>query len=179
MSRLPPASATVGALLGVIGIACVAHVRLSRPIEMTAAPAITAAGFERTASIADVGERASRGTLVPRSPNGMFYTQVVVNGRPTRFLVDTGASMIVLSRADAASMGVDLSRAPDIRSIRAVGGQARVNVVRLESLEFAGRKLENLEAAIVEEGVGAPLLGQNALAALDSLTIRGDQMQLY
>ena len=43
---------------------------------------------------------------IPRSRDGHFYAVGTVNGRPVRFLVDTGASMVTVSEAFATSAGL-------------------------------------------------------------------------
>ena len=40
-----------------------------------------------------------------RASDGHFHAQLEVNGRPVRFMIDTGASDIVLSRRDAERVG--------------------------------------------------------------------------
>ena len=45
-----------------------------------------------------------------RASDGHFHATLEVNGRPVRFMVDTGATDIVLSRRDAERVGVDPAR---------------------------------------------------------------------
>ena len=42
---------------------------------------------------------------VVRSADGHYWAEAVVDGRPMRMLVDTGASVVTLSRADAQKVG--------------------------------------------------------------------------
>lgn len=46
---------------------------------------------------------------VPRSPDGHYYLTLQIDGTPVRFVVDTGATDLVLTRQDAARIGL----APD------------------------------------------------------------------
>ena len=43
--------------------------------------------------------------VIPRSPDGHFYVKGEINGEPLRFMVDTGASMVVVSDAFAERAG--------------------------------------------------------------------------
>lgn len=176
MRRRPSLLAICSVLTGVALIPA-AYLRVSAAGEMTAASAIGPDTAGRSGQDDSASGKARR-TVIERSPNGMFYATVAVNGRPTRFLVDTGASTIVLARRDAAALGIELSETAASRSVQTVGGKAQVAIVKLDTVELAGRTLAGVEAAVVEEGVGAPLLGQSALAHLDLLTIRGDRMIL-
>lgn len=44
--------------------------------------------------------------VIPMAPDGHFYAAGTVGGQPTRFLVDTGASMVTVSEAFAQKAGL-------------------------------------------------------------------------
>ena len=44
---------------------------------------------------------------IPRGPDGHFHLTLEINGTPVRFVADTGATNMVLTRADAARLGID------------------------------------------------------------------------
>src|ERR1700754_1111500 len=46
---------------------------------------------------------------VKRSADGMFYLAGKANDAPVRFLIDTGSSTTILTRADAVRLGLDAS----------------------------------------------------------------------
>lgn len=45
--------------------------------------------------------------VLPRGRDGHYYLTAEINGAAVRFVVDTGASDIVLTKADAARIGID------------------------------------------------------------------------
>ena len=45
-------------------------------------------------------------TVLPRAADGHFYADVTINGASVNFLVDTGASMVALTGADARASGL-------------------------------------------------------------------------
>jgi aspartyl protease family protein len=114
---------------------------------------------------------------VARSSDGLFYVQARVNGRPVRFLVDTGASVVVLTRADAARLGVPLGGGAG-GQIETAAGRTRMDWATLDAVELAGRDLGGVRAAVVQEGLGVSLLGQDVLSRLDAVTIEGDRLRL-
>lgn len=118
--------------------------------------------------------RLHTGARVERAGDGLFYIQALVNGHPLRFILDTGASMMVLSPQDAMLAGVALG---DPVTTTTVDGTAPMRRATIAKLELAGRPLRNLPAVVAGQGQ-ISLIGQNALSQLDEVVIRGDQMIL-
>src|SRR5690606_31402517 len=52
--------------------------------------------------------QAEDAVAIGRAADGHFWVDAEVNGEPVRFLVDTGASHVILSMADAEQVGFDL-----------------------------------------------------------------------
>lgn len=115
---------------------------------------------------------------IDRSSDGMFYVTAMVNGQPHRFLVDTGASVMVLSRADAERLDIaDIVDGGD--TFRTVGGTRKVRMGHAQAVQIGNRTMRDVKVAIVEdEGVGVSLLGQSALAQAESITIHKDRMTI-
>ncbi len=113
-----------------------------------------------------------------RSADGLFYVTAAVNGVPVRFVVDTGANVVVLTRADAAAAGVTGSTAGG-RALRTAGGTAAMRWATIERLTIGDHAIADADAAIVGDG-GLPhsLLGQSALSRLESVTLRGNRLHL-
>ncbi len=113
-----------------------------------------------------------------RERDGHFYADVVVDGVPSRMLVDTGASVIALTGDDASAMGLHW----DPNAVRVVaqgasgpvqGVQTNLNLVTVGNFEA-----RNVDALIIPEGLGISLLGQSFLSTIDTVEIAGDQMVL-
>ena len=110
-----------------------------------------------------------------RGPDGHFYADAQVNGTTIRFLVDTGASMVVLTREDAQRAGIQL---PSARAMAmGVGGPIEVIPVTLDRVAVGGIEARSVEAAIADE-TPVSLLGQSYLQRVGSVEIRGDTMVL-
>jgi aspartyl protease family protein len=109
--------------------------------------------------------------------NGHFFVHAIVNGQIVEFLVDTGASNVVLTVEDAKRIGlpVDRSRWTVIGS--GASGAVRGQMERLQSVEVEGRTVTNLEA-MVAEGLEMSLLGQDFLRHLKGVTMSRDVMVL-
>lgn len=98
---------------------------------------------------------------------GHFNATGSINGRPTRFLVDTGATTITISVRAAQAMGIDLRKASLGASSTAAG------VVRTYRVTFDNVKVGDISLNFVEGNVldGMPddfaLLGNSFLSRLD------------
>ena len=61
---------------------------------------------------------------IARSADGHFYADLMVNGAPVHFLVDTGASVVALTRDDAQKVGLQFSEGEFTRRPRRRPGQS-------------------------------------------------------
>jgi aspartyl protease family protein len=105
---------------------------------------------------------------VPKGQDGHFWAVGQVDGAPVRFLVDTGATEVALTSADAQRLGIDLARLRYGASIMTAAGPARAAPVRLASLTVAGARLDDVDALVIEKGLDASLLGMSYLGRLSS-----------
>ena len=113
-----------------------------------------------------------------RGLDGHFSADLVVNGAPIRFLVDTGATDIVLGRSDARRAGLDpASLAFTGRAVTANGTVATAPV-RLDRLEFGSIRLNDVPASVTDGGFDGSLLGMRFLSRFGRIEIEGDRMRL-
>lgn len=136
------------------------------------------ASVDEDVSTAIEGAGANSGKIeLQRAGDGHFYADARVNGVAVRFLIDTGASAIVLTAEDArrASLGAGEAQV----SARGAGGEIRLRQVSLARLSLGGSVHDNVPALAAEAGdLPVSLLGQNFLARFRSVTIEGDRMSL-
>jgi len=123
-------------------------------------------------------EAEAMGMDVARAKDGMFYVQAEINGQPVRFLVDTGANVVVLTGADAARLGIQAEVNPFGPRMQTAGGGAAMAWTKLAQVRLAGREVRDLKAAVVPTGLPVSLLGQNMLSKLGAVMIQGDRLSL-
>lgn len=127
----------------------------------------------RQAVIADQGI-----VELPRAPDGHFYLTADVNGVPLRFVVDTGATSVVLSQQDAERVGL----APDTLNYSGqastANGIVRTASVRLERFDIDGIQDRNVRAWVNEGALEGSLLGMTYLERFDRVEITRDRMIL-
>jgi aspartyl protease family protein len=94
---------------------------------------------------------------------GHFFAEASVNDVPMRFVVDTGASVVVLSAADASRLGVDWRQGPR-RVMHTANGATAGYLVKLDKVKVGGIELTNVDGVVLEQGLGAiGLLGMSFL----------------
>ena len=113
-----------------------------------------------------------------RGPDGHFRALARVNGVPVEFLVDTGASDVVLTREDAARVGFDPDALIYSRTARTANGVVSSAPVVLESLELGAFKDRNVPAAVNGGELFRSLLGMSYLEKFRRMTVEGDRMVL-
>jgi aspartyl protease family protein len=110
-------------------------------------------------------------------PRGHFFADATVNDQPVRFVVDTGASVVVLSAADAARMGLDW-RKGRATNMQTANGPATGYLVKLDKVRVGSIELSNVDAVVVEQGLGPfGLLGMSFLNRLE-MRRDGEKMEL-
>ncbi|KPQ16682.1 MAG: aspartyl protease family protein [Rhodobacteraceae bacterium HLUCCO18] len=115
---------------------------------------------------------------VPRSADGHYYLTMEVNGAPIRFVVDTGATELVLSRADAERAGIDTGGL--IYSGRAftANGMVETAPVTLDRIALGKATDTGVRAVVNGAEMQGSLLGMSYLQRFDRLEISGGRLVL-
>ncbi len=154
------------------------------------------AGYQFRYEVQDVASRVTAG-LVPGSPiamrldddtnavrldklpNGHFEARAIVNGEPVRFLIDTGATMTVLTAQDAGRIGIDLDRLVFAIPVSTANGIAKAARARVDEIRIASISRTRLPVLVAAPGtLPQSLLGMNFLGNLTGFDIRQDVMML-
>lgn len=115
---------------------------------------------------------------IRRSSDGHFRLTATVEGKPIRFLVDTGASLVALSPEDARAIGFDTDRLQYGLRIQTANGTAWSAGVTLAEITAGPIRARNVRAAVSQRGLSESLLGLAFLNRLSGYEVRGDTMIL-
>jgi aspartyl protease family protein len=115
--------------------------------------------------------------VIRANPQGHVLVDAYVNGAPVRFLVDTGATMVVLTLKDAASAGFDRNDLDFSMRTSTANGVARAAPVRLRELRIDQLLVGDLTAAVAEN-LNISLLGQSFLTRLGGYEMRDGVLTL-
>lgn len=125
------------------------------------------------------GSEGATGEMVyRRGADGHFYVDAVVNGQPVRFLVDTGASDIVLSPTDAKRAGYVSSNLNFNQRYQTANGTGWGASVRLDSITAGTIRFHNIVASVNGAPMSDSLLGMSFLNRLSGYEFRGDSLIL-
>ena len=118
------------------------------------------------------------GAVLQREADGHFYADVLIDGQSFRMLVDTGASVVALTGADAEAMGLTWDENAVRPIAHGASGPVEGVAATLPSVALGDHEAPNVQAVIIPEGLGISLLGQSFLGTLGSVRIADDQMIL-
>ncbi|MEL7107056.1 MAG: TIGR02281 family clan AA aspartic protease [Pseudomonadota bacterium] len=115
---------------------------------------------------------------VPRAGDGHYHLVVGVNGTPVEFLVDTGASSVVLSDRDARRVGIDVENLAFTGFANTANGVVRTAQVRVDDVSLGGVSLRNFPVSVNGGQMGFSLLGMDYLETFERIEISGGQLVL-
>lgn len=119
------------------------------------------------------------GTIaVPRSPDGHYHLTLDINDTPVRFMVDTGATQMVLSQRDAIRLGFDPADLDYIGRALTANGEVRTAPVTLSQVSLEGITDRGVRAVVNGGAMDSSLLGMSYLRLWDRIEIADNQLIL-
>ena len=111
-------------------------------------------------------------TRIPMSPDGHFWLTAHINGKPRRFLIDTGATLTAISPETAIAAQVPEKAFPQSVNMRTANGSIRAELATIEELRFGNVVARDLDA-VIAPALGGPggdtnVIGMNLLSRLSS-----------
>jgi aspartyl protease family protein len=79
---------------------------------------------------------------------GMYYARGAINGQPTRFLIDTGATFVTMSGRKARSLKIDFKRGTP-STAQTAAAVVPVWQIKLESVSIGGIEASNVDATVI------------------------------
>lgn len=127
----------------------------------------------------ETGQDTGSGTVtLKQRRDGHFYADLVINGQNIHFLVDTGATDLVLSKQDAERIGLTEQNLSFDRFATTANGTVRSATVRLDDISFGPFQDRFVPASVNGGDMKTSLLGMNYLRRFDSIEISNGQMIL-
>ena len=121
-------------------------------------------------------EVAGQEVRIRRSEDGHFWVDAEVNGQSLRFLVDSGATVTMVSAGDAARAGLEPGGGPGV-VVETANGMTTVQRSRARSLRVGSIAREDFSVHI-SSGDFANVLGMNFLSSLRGWGVDGNVLVL-
>ena len=137
-----------------------------------------ALSMDTPVSIGGAGPGGGSGNriVLPESSGGHFMTQGAINGRTVNFMLDTGATTIAMSTADAQRIGIDFDKGQPVK-VNTANGVVAGRRVRLDSVRVGDVEVYDIEAIVSPQTMPFVLLG-NSFISRFSMRRDADQMVL-
>lgn len=165
------------------------RLRLKQSVKYAAAWAgvflVILVGYAYRIELGDIGNRVVGEVLPYRATNvstgevrvkagidGHYRVEALVDGKRVRFLIDTGASGVVLTPDDAIRLGYDPRRLRFTQIAETANGTVRSAPVRLDFISVGQIQMLNFPASVNEVDMSDSLLGMSFLARLRSFEVR-------
>lgn len=114
-------------------------------------------------------------TLIPMAADGHYWLVAEVNGVPTRFLVDTGATLTAFSSRSADEAGLEPRTGGLPVILNTANGTVTADLTTVDSLRFGNIEAAGLDAVIAPNLGNTNVLGMNFLSRLDGWRVeQGD-----
>jgi len=125
-------------------------------------------------SFARVNERGN--VVLEKHRDGHFHATVVINGAPIDTLVDTGATLTVLTPQDATRAGFDIDRLQFSGQASTANGIVATAPIRLDRVALGPFEERNVRAAVNGGNLDKSLLGMEFLSRFGRLEITRDKL---
>jgi aspartyl protease family protein len=127
-----------------------------------------------------VGQRAqnpgSQRIVLTADSQGHFMPPGQINGRPVQFMVDTGATLVILSESDAKRINLKYEQGQKVRVSTANGGAVGYQV-KLDSVKLGDAQVYAVPAIVLPQAMPYVLLGNSFLTRFQ-MQRQNDQLTL-
>ena len=113
---------------------------------------------------------------INRNERNQYLTTAEINGRRTTVLVDTGATTVALSGAQAATLGIDYRRGTPTQ-VATASGVAAAYAIQLDSVAVGGITVPYVSAMVVEGDF--PVMTLLGMTFLQRVGMREENGALY
>ena len=97
------------------------------------------------------------------SQDGHYYMQIKVNNQNINFMIDTGASDVVIDRVLAQNLGIKLDNLFYDKVFSTANGQVYGASIFFDEIDISGIKFYNVAASVTDSELKVPLLGMSFL----------------
>jgi aspartyl protease family protein len=122
---------------------------------------------------------SGRSLTLESGRDGHFPVEVRIEGRRIDFIVDTGASLVILRESDAAQAGFRPMRSDYTATVSTANGKIKAAPFKLDRIEVGGITVYDVPALVLpDEALWKNLLGMSFLSRLKRYEVANGRMVL-
>ncbi len=125
-----------------------------------------------------VAERGDGALVIKRAEDGHFWIRTTINGATVPMMIDTGASNVVLSPADAKRAGINTAALRFNNIAATANGDVTFATTKVDTLELGTFKLVQFPVTVNGTAMQGSLLGLRLMNEFSSYEVSGDTMIL-
>lgn len=119
----------------------------------------------------------NRTIIVRKSRDGHFYVNTQINDRNIKFLIDTGATEVLLSKSDAIKAGINIADLSFDTSSYTASGTTKIARTTVD-IRIGAFEVQNFNVYVNSSENDNSLLGMSLLDLMESMKFEGDQLIL-
>ncbi len=123
-------------------------------------------------------DRGIGSVTIPRARDGHYYLTAMINEKPVRFVVDTGATDMVLTRQDATRVGLSPDSLNYLGRAGTANGEVRTAFVRLNEVQLGEIRDFDVPAVVNDGQMSQSLLGMGYLQRWGRIEIANNELVL-
>ena len=116
--------------------------------------------------------------IINLSSDGHFYIDLKINNVPMRFMIDTGASDIVIDKSQAQKVGINMQELLFNKRYETANGESYGAGVNLREIQVGDVTFTNIRASVNSAELGIPLLGMSFLRQFKKYEFYQDRLVL-
>lgn len=118
------------------------------------------------------------GLRIPVSSDGHYWVEGAVNGTPTRFLIDSGASVTALSEQAARAAALNIDQAQPSVAMVTANGRVKAQRSRIATLAIGPIRTSDVDIVVSPAFGDVNVIGMNTLSRLKSWGVENGEMVL-
>lgn len=119
-----------------------------------------------------------RALRIPVSPDGHYWVEGTINGAPTRFLIDSGATFTALSDDTARRTGLNFEPGEPGIVMSTANGRVEARRSSISTLAIGPIRASDLPVVVSPAFGGVNVIGMNMLSRLKSWSVQDGEMVL-
>lgn len=122
---------------------------------------------------------AGRKVMVRSDSRGHFVAEFKLNGRATKAMVDTGATLVALNRSTARRIGIPLSNTDFKYDVQTANGTTKAASATIGRMQIGRISVEDIEALVLEDkALDSVLVGMSFLNRLSKFQVESGALVL-